>query len=47
LLNVTDARVREALGYKQDGFAGMKLKGGCGIERDLNDIRIGPDWGSA
>jgi len=42
-----DALIEEALGYKNDGFSGMKLKIGYGIETDLAYIKaireaIGP-----
>ncbi len=45
---VKEALVEEALGYKAAGFAGMKLKVGYGIERDLRLVAaireaIGPD----
>jgi len=33
--SVEDALVEEALGYKQNGFLGMKLKVGYGIEKDI------------
>lgn len=37
--SVTDALVAEALGYKQAGFGGMKLKVGYGIETDLRYVK--------
>jgi D-galactarolactone cycloisomerase len=37
--SITDALVEEALGYKNDGFSGMKLKVGYGIETDVNYIK--------
>jgi len=46
--SIVDALVEEALGYKEDGFCGMKLKVGYGMKTDLQYIRaireaIGPD----
>jgi D-galactarolactone cycloisomerase len=46
--SVVDALVEEAQGYRQAGFAGMKLKVGYGIATDLEYVRaireaIGPD----
>jgi D-galactarolactone cycloisomerase len=45
---VVDALVEEALGYRESGFAGMKLKVGYGFSTDLGYVRaireaIGPD----
>jgi D-galactarolactone cycloisomerase len=34
-----EALVNEALGYKQDGFSGMKLKIGYGIDRDVGYVK--------
>jgi D-galactarolactone cycloisomerase len=36
--DVTEALVKEALGYKEAGFSGMKLKVGYGIDTDLKYI---------
>ena len=37
--SIVDALVEEALGYKKDGFSGMKLKVGYGIKTDLDYIK--------
>ena len=37
--SITDALTEEALGYKKDGFSGMKLKVGYGIEEDIRLVR--------
>ena len=37
--DITEALVKEALGYKADGFSGMKLKVGYGIDTDLKYIK--------
>jgi D-galactarolactone cycloisomerase len=37
--DVTDALVEEAVGYKEDGFQGMKLKVGYGIDMDLEYVK--------
>jgi D-galactarolactone cycloisomerase len=37
--NIVDALVEESLGYMKDGFSGMKLKVGYGIETDLHYIK--------
>jgi D-galactarolactone cycloisomerase len=37
--SVEAALVEEALGYKAAGFAGMKLKVGYGVERDLRHVK--------
>ena len=37
--SVADALVEEALGYREEGFAGMKLKVGYGIERDVRLVK--------
>ena len=36
--DITEALVKEALGYKEAGFSGMKLKVGYGIDTDLKYI---------
>jgi D-galactarolactone cycloisomerase len=46
--SIPAALVEEALGYRRDGFCGMKLKVGYGIATDLSYVRaireaIGPD----
>ncbi len=37
--DISNALVEEALGYKKDGFSGMKLKVGYGIETDLKYVK--------
>ena len=37
--DITEALVKEALGYKEAGFSGMKLKVGYGIDTDLKYIK--------
>ncbi|MBW1697428.1 MAG: mandelate racemase/muconate lactonizing enzyme family protein [Deltaproteobacteria bacterium] len=37
--NIADALAQEALGYKKEGFTGMKLKIGYGIRTDLKYIK--------
>ena len=37
--SIVDALAEEALGYKKDGFSGMKLKVGYGIKTDLDYIK--------
>jgi D-galactarolactone cycloisomerase len=37
--NVIEALVNEALGYKEEGFGGMKLKIGYGIDRDVSYVK--------
>lgn len=37
--SVEDALVEEALGYKEEGFVGMKLKVGYGFEKDLRYVK--------
>jgi D-galactarolactone cycloisomerase len=37
--DVTRALVNEALGYKEEGFSGMKLKIGYGIEKDVGYVQ--------
>ena len=37
--NVVGALVNEALGYKEDGFHGMKLKVGYGIDKDISYVK--------
>ena len=37
--SVEDALVEEALGYRDQGFSGMKLKIGYGIERDVHLVK--------
>ena len=37
--SIEDALIKEALGYKGDGFFGMKLKVGYGIERDMRYVK--------
>ncbi len=38
--SVENALVEEALGYKEQGFSGMKLKIGYGIERDISLVKV-------
>jgi len=37
--DITEALIKEALGYKEAGFSGMKLKVGYGIDTDLKYIK--------
>jgi D-galactarolactone cycloisomerase len=37
--DVTQALVNEALGYKEEGFSGMKLKVGYGTEKDVGYVK--------
>ena len=37
--SIEDALVKEALGYKKDGFFAMKLKVGYGIEKDMRYVK--------
>jgi D-galactarolactone cycloisomerase len=37
--NVIEALVNEALGYKEAGFSGMKLKVGYGIDKDVRYVK--------
>jgi D-galactarolactone cycloisomerase len=37
--NVIEALVNEALGYKEEGFSGMKLKVGYGIDKDVSYVK--------
>ncbi|UCG05829.1 MAG: mandelate racemase/muconate lactonizing enzyme family protein [Desulfobacterales bacterium] len=37
--NVIEALVNEAVGYKEEGFSGMKLKVGYGIDKDVSYVK--------
>ena len=38
--SIENSLIEEALGYKKQGFSGMKLKIGYGIERDIHLVKI-------